>query len=94
MHELIVAATQENWPIIKAHIERMETIFEAITREGVEAGEFDVDHAAEAARLFLTNSYAIQHGSLRRSGRTDEPITGSEDRRCPRAEMKKLVGID
>ena len=28
MHELIVAATQENWPIIKAHIERMGTIFE------------------------------------------------------------------
>src|SRR5262249_50592477 len=27
MHELIVAATQQNWPIIKAHIERMVTIF-------------------------------------------------------------------
>src|SRR5205823_2853180 len=50
MHELIVAATQQNWPIIKAHIERMVTIFEAIIREGVEAGEFDVDDATEAAR--------------------------------------------
>src|SRR5947199_7713227 len=50
MHELIVAATQQNWPIIKAHIERMVTIFEAIIREGVEAGEFDVEDAAEAAR--------------------------------------------
>ena len=37
MHELIVAATQESWPIIKAHIERMGTIFEAIMREGAEA---------------------------------------------------------
>jgi hypothetical protein len=36
MHELIVAATQQNWPIIKAHIERMGTIFEAIIREGAE----------------------------------------------------------
>ena len=35
MHQLIVAATQQNWPIIKAHIERMVTIFEAIIREGV-----------------------------------------------------------
>src|SRR5437016_13900250 len=46
MHELIVAATQQNWPIIKAHLERMVTIFEAIIREGVEAREFDVDDTA------------------------------------------------
>jgi AcrR family transcriptional regulator len=50
MHELIVAATQQNRPIIKAHIEWMVTTFEAIIREGVEAGEFDVRDAAEAAR--------------------------------------------
>lgn len=50
MHDLIVTATQENWPIIKAHIERMETIFEAIIRGGAQAGQFDVEDAAEAAR--------------------------------------------
>ncbi len=50
MHDLIVAAMQENWAIIKAHIERMVTIFEAIIREGIEAGEFEVEDAAEAAR--------------------------------------------
>ena len=67
MHELIVAATQQNWPIIKAHIERMVTIFEAIIREGVEAGEFDVDDAAEAARAVRSafmpffHSVLIQH---------------------------------
>jgi AcrR family transcriptional regulator len=72
MHELIVAATQENWPIIKAHIERMVTIFEAIIREGVEAGEFDVDDAAEAARAVgsafmpffhpVLIEHCVQHG--------------------------------
>ena len=50
MHDLIVAATQENWAIIKAHSERMVTIFEAIIREGIEAGEFEIEDAAEAAR--------------------------------------------
>jgi len=50
MHELIVAATQQNRPIIKAHIDWMVTTFEAIIREGVEAAEFDVRDAAEAAR--------------------------------------------
>jgi len=32
MHDMIVAAMQENWATIKAHIERMVTIFEAIIR--------------------------------------------------------------
>ena len=50
MHDLIVAAMQENWPIIQAHIERMLMILEAIIREGTDAGEFDVEDAAEAAR--------------------------------------------
>ena len=50
MHDLIVAAMQENWAIMKAHNERMVTIIEAIICEGVEAGEFEVEDAAEAAR--------------------------------------------
>ena len=43
MHDLIVAAVQENWEIIKTHIAQMVTIFEVIIREGVEAGEFEVE---------------------------------------------------
>ncbi|TIQ82579.1 MAG: TetR/AcrR family transcriptional regulator [Mesorhizobium sp.] len=54
MHDMIVAAMQENWTIIKAHIERMVTIFEAIIREGIEAGEFKVRDPAEAARAVKT----------------------------------------
>ena len=64
MHELIVAATQQNWPIIKAHIERMVTIFEAIIREGVEAGEFDVDDAAQAARAVRSAFMPFLHPIL------------------------------
>ena len=50
VHDLIVAALRENWPVIKAHLERMVTIYEAIIREGIEAREFEVENAAEAAR--------------------------------------------
>ena len=64
MHELIVAATQQNWPSIKAHIERMVTIFEAIIREGVEAGEFDVDDAAQAARAVRSAFMPFLHPIL------------------------------
>jgi AcrR family transcriptional regulator len=64
MHELIVAATQQNWPSIKAHIERMVTIFEAIIREGVEAGEFDVDDEAQAARAVRSAFMPFLHPIL------------------------------
>ncbi|WP_336067355.1 TetR family transcriptional regulator [Nitratireductor rhodophyticola] len=71
-HEMVAAAMQENWSIIKAHIERMTTIMEGIIREGVEAGDFDVDDPAEAARCVKTAfvpffhplliEHCIQHG--------------------------------
>ena len=50
MHDLIVVAMHENWTIIKAHVERMVAILEAVIREGIEEGEFEVEDAAQAAR--------------------------------------------
>jgi AcrR family transcriptional regulator len=78
MHDMIVAAMQENWAIIKAHIERMVTIFEAIIREGIEAGELKVDDPAEAARAVRTAfmpffhpiliEHCVQHGEDTEAG--------------------------
>ncbi|MCR4268842.1 TetR/AcrR family transcriptional regulator [Nitratireductor sp. ZSWI3] len=71
-HEMVAAAMQENWAIIKAHIERVTTIFEGIIREGIAAGEFHVDDPAEAARCVkrafvsflhpMMIEHCIQHG--------------------------------
>ncbi|QZZ37412.1 TetR family transcriptional regulator [Nitratireductor kimnyeongensis] len=49
-HEMVAVAMQENWSTIKAHLEQMTTIIEGVIREGVAAGDFDVDDPAEAAR--------------------------------------------
>jgi AcrR family transcriptional regulator len=78
MHDMIVAAMQENWAIIKVHIERMVRIFEAIIREGIEAGEFDVEDPAEAARAVKTAftpffhpiliEHCVQHGEDTEAG--------------------------
>jgi len=54
IHDMIVAATQENWGVIREHVARMSTILEAIIGEGVEAGEFEVEDPAEAARAVTT----------------------------------------
>ena len=64
MHDLIVAATRENWAIAKSHIERMETIMEAILREGIEAGEFEVEDVPEAARAVRSAFVAFLHPIL------------------------------
>ncbi len=78
MHDLIVTAMQENWAIIKVHIERLVTIIEAIIREGIEAGEFEVEDAAEAARAVrsafmpfihpILIEHCLQHGEDTEAG--------------------------
>jgi AcrR family transcriptional regulator len=78
MHDLIVAAMQENWAVIKAHIEQMVTIFEAIIREGIKAGGFEVEDPAEAARAVKTAfipffhpiliEHCLQHGEDTEAG--------------------------
>jgi AcrR family transcriptional regulator len=82
MHDLIVAAMQENWATIKAHVERMVAILEAIIREGIEAGEFRVEDAAKAARAVRTAftpffhpaliERCIQHGEDTEAGLRDQ----------------------
>jgi len=72
LHDLTVAALQEHWAIIKAHLARMAAIFEVIIREGIEAGELDVEDPAEAARGVTTAfmpsfhpmllEHCVQHG--------------------------------
>src|SRR6266567_4873004 len=82
MHDLIVVAMQENWTIIKAHVERVVAIFEAIIREGIEAGEFDVEDAAEAARAVrsafmpffhpILIEHCVEHGEDTEAGLRDQ----------------------
>jgi hypothetical protein len=82
MHDLIVAAMQGNWATIKAHIEQMGAIFEAIICEGAEAGEFDVEDAAEAARAVrsafmpffhpILIEHCVQHGEDTEAGLRDQ----------------------
>lgn len=72
MHDMIIAVMRENWEIVKAHVEWMVTIFEAIIREGIGTGEFKVGDPAEAARAVMTAfmpffhplliEHCVQHG--------------------------------
>jgi AcrR family transcriptional regulator len=64
MHDMVVTAMHENWAIIRAHNERITTIFEAIIREGIESGELNVEDPAEAARAVKTAFMPFLHPIL------------------------------
>ncbi|CAN7677338.1 TetR/AcrR family transcriptional regulator [Pararhizobium sp. LjRoot238] len=64
VHDLIVAATEENWAIIRAHGAQIVTIIETIVKEGIEAGEFSVDDAAQAARSVMNAFMPFYHPVL------------------------------
>ena len=82
MHDLIVAAMQDNWAIIRTHTERMVTILEAIIREGIEAGEFESEDAARAARTVksafmpffhpILIEHCVRHGEDSEAGLRDQ----------------------
>ena len=86
MHDLIVAATQQNWPIIKAHSERMVTIFEAIIREGVQAGEIDADDAAQAARAIRSAFMLFFHPIL-----IEHCVQNGEDTEAARRDQIRFI---
>lgn len=64
VHDLIIAATEENWAIIRAHSEQIVVIIETIVREGIEAGEFKVKDAAQAARSAMNAFMPFYHPIL------------------------------
>lgn len=64
VHDLIVAAMEENWAIIKAHSDEIVAIIEAIVREGIEVGEFNIEDAAQAARSVMNAFMPFYHPVL------------------------------
>lgn len=64
VHDLIVVATEENWAIIRAHGDQIAAIIEMIVSEGIEAGEFGVEDAAQAARSVMNACTPFYHPVL------------------------------
>ena len=64
LHELIAAATTENWTIMREHNQRMAGMLEQIIASGMGAGEFRPGDAALAARLVNTACIRFSHPRL------------------------------
>ncbi|WP_181702131.1 TetR/AcrR family transcriptional regulator [Chthonobacter albigriseus] len=49
VHDMVAAAMSENWQTVENYTGRLVTIVEGLIREGIEAGEFEVDDPQGAA---------------------------------------------
>lgn len=64
IHELFVAATNENWATMNAHSERIRAILEAIIRQGLQSGEFQAENVDDAAQGVITAFLPFSHPVL------------------------------
>ncbi|TWF52155.1 TetR/AcrR family transcriptional regulator [Neorhizobium alkalisoli] len=64
VHEMVVVAMEENWPVIEEHIERIRVVIERIITEGIAAGEFRDQNAALAAESFMSATVLLCHPQL------------------------------
>ncbi|MGR9452698.1 TetR/AcrR family transcriptional regulator [Rhizobium leguminosarum] len=70
VHDLVVAATAQNWAIIGAHNKHLLAIIEAIVNDGIDTGAFRVD-AARAARSLMNALMPFYHPVLIEQGVRD-----------------------
>nr|WP_080725165.1 TetR/AcrR family transcriptional regulator [Neorhizobium galegae] len=78
VHDLIVAATTENWPIMSVHCSRLLTIVREIIEEGAEAGDLTVNDAVGAARSAM-NAFSSFYHPVLVEARLREPEIARQD---------------
>jgi AcrR family transcriptional regulator len=64
VNDMVLAAIELSWGAIRAHKEHMRGVFEAILRDGVEAGEFEPVEPRETSRLMMLSLVHFCHPVL------------------------------
>jgi AcrR family transcriptional regulator len=62
--DLVEAAIEHSWGAIRAHKQNLCMVIEAILRDGIEAGEFEVDALPETARMLMRSMVHFCHPAL------------------------------
>ncbi|TWB53107.1 TetR family transcriptional regulator [Rhizobium sp. ERR 922] len=68
IHELFVAATNENWATMNTHNQQMRAVLAAIMRQGQQAGEFQLEDADDTTRGVITAFLPFFHPVLVEQG--------------------------
>jgi AcrR family transcriptional regulator len=64
VHEMVVVAMEENWPVIEEHIERLRVLCQGIIEGGIASGEFRQQDAAIASENFMSAIVILCHPQL------------------------------
>ncbi|WP_036262585.1 TetR family transcriptional regulator [Methylocapsa aurea] len=64
LHELVETAYNENWPIVREHLERLDKVLAQIISQGVAAGEFRSDDPDLSAILVRSACIRFCHPRL------------------------------
>jgi AcrR family transcriptional regulator len=64
VNDMVLAAIELSWGAIRAHKEHTRMVFEAILREGIEAGEFEPVDPRETSRLLMVSLVTFCHPVL------------------------------
>lgn len=61
MHEMVAVALEESWPIVQAHLIRLDDMLQRIIADGVASGDFRVADPALAARCVHSSIVKFCH---------------------------------
>ena len=64
VHEMVVIAIEQQWPVIDAHLRRLRDLVTEVVREGMEAGEFRQDDPEVAADCFMSATATLCHPQM------------------------------
>lgn len=64
VHEMVVIAIEQQWPVITQHLDRLHLLLTDLIREGIEAGEFREQDAPLAAENFMSCMVKLCHPML------------------------------
>lgn len=64
VHEMVIVAIEQQWPVIDAHIRRLRSLVTEVVREGMESGEFAPGDAEVAADCFMSATATLCHPQL------------------------------
>lgn len=64
VHEMVVIAMDQQWPVIEEHISKVRVLVERIIAEGIAAGEFRDQNTRLAAEWFMNSGVCLCHPQL------------------------------
>lgn len=64
VHEMVVIAMDQQWPVIEEHIIRVRGLVERIIADGITAGEFREQDTLLAAEWFMNSGVCLCHPQL------------------------------